>query len=173
MNTHFLYWNTEDEQELSKAESFEALSNLALKIVKRIKGDIHMVSGPISTGGVGTIPGNVFVFEKIIELLTEEDGYPIFSQIPFQKKMDSLCQMWQKMNPSEIHCIPILENFYKHLFSSGKITHLHLIYGWESSYGSRWEHDFCKKNTSIVIDYLPKELSQRALKDNDNAHLYV
>lgn len=173
MSIHFLHWDSEDEQALSKAQTFESLAGIALKVLSKMHGKVHMVSGPISTGGVGTVPGNLFVFEKIIELLSKEEGYNMFSQIPFQQKMDNLCKMWQKMNPSEIHCIPILENFYRPIFSSGKVSTIHFIHGWESSYGSRWEHDFCKKNTAIKIEYLPKELSKRALKDNDSAHLYT
>ncbi|MDQ5893418.1 MAG: hypothetical protein QG640_430 [Patescibacteria group bacterium] len=172
MSIHFLHWASEDEQALSKAQSFEELARVALNVIAKIEGEIHMVSGPISTGGVGTVPGNLYVFEKIIEMLSKDEGFNIFSQIPFQAKMDNLCQMWQKMNQNEIHCIPILENFYKPLFSSGRIAVVHFIHGWESSFGSRWEHDFCKKNTGIRIEYLPKELSKRALKDNDNIQLY-
>lgn len=166
MSIHFFHWNAGDEQALDEAQSFEEMAAIALKVIHKIRGHIHMVSGPISTGGVGTVPGNLFVFERIIEILSKEEGYGIFSQIPFQKKMDNLCQLWQKMNPEHIQCIPILENFYKPIFTSGKVSVVHFIHGWESSFGSRWEHDFCKKNTKIEIDYLPKELSVRALKDH-------
>jgi len=159
---HFNYWNDSDKEKVAKSTKFSELAVVALSILNRIPGDIHMVSGPISTGGVGTLEGNRRVFEKTVETLVSEEHLNIFSQMPFEDKMVELYRKWHAYNPKEKYCMPILEDFYEPVFSSGKIKVLHFIHGWELSYGAKWEHDNCD-GWGIERRYLPKELSLRAL----------
>jgi len=163
MNTvHFKHWNSYNVVALSKARSFIDLANIALDIVHRIPEKVEMVSGPISTGGVGTIPGNRMIFEEVIELLVLESGLNIFSQMPFEDKMVELYQEWHRKNPDEKYCMPILHEFYDRLFYSGRVQTLYFIYDWQSSFGARWEHENCR-TWRIEPHYLPKELSDRAM----------
>ena len=163
MNTvHFKHWNADDYDNLNKAKSFVDLATIALDIVFRIPEKVEMVSGPISTGGVGTIPGNRKVFEGVIEILVFESNLNIFSQMPFEDKMVKLYLEWHAKNPTEKYCKPILDEFYDRLFFSGRVSKLHFIHDWQSSFGATWEHDNC--NTwKIERNYLPKELTTRAL----------
>lgn len=159
---HFNHWTLADRKMLSDARTFKDLAELAMLILARMPGHVEMVSGPISTGGVGSISGNRKVFERVIEILVNEHGINIFSQMPFEDKMVEFYEVWHAEHPEERYCTPILDEFYEPIFSSGKIAVLHFIYGWESSFGAKWEHDNCER-WNIVRKYLPRELSQRAL----------
>lgn len=159
---HFNHWTPVDRITLGKARTFKDLADLAISIIARIPGRIEMVSGPISTGGVGSINGNRKVFEHVIEILVNEHNANIFSQMPFEDKMVEFYRVWHAEHPEEKYCTPILDEFYEPLFSSGKIRTLHFINGWESSFGAKWEHDNCSR-WNIAREYLSEELSQRAL----------
>ena len=163
---HFKYWNETDVGALSSAKTFKDLSIIALNILERFPVGVHMVSGPISTGGVGTLEGNRKVFERVVELLATEQSLNIFSQMPFEDKMVELYRKWHIDNPTEKYCMPILTDFYQPVFSSGKVSNLHFIYGWESSFGAKWEHNNCDE-WSIKRNYLPQELSLRALNNRN------
>ena len=161
-NIHFKYWTEADRKALSQATSFTDLATLALDILQRFPGNVYMVSGPISTGGVGTLEGNRKVFERVIELLATEQSANIFSQMPFEDKIVELYRQWHLDNPTEKYCMPILDEFYDRLFSAGKVGSLHFIHGWGGSFGAKWEHDNCDR-WGIERHYLPRELSLRAL----------
>jgi len=167
MNTqiHFKYWTEADRRALAKVTTFKDLATLAIDIIQRFPGNVCMVSGPISTGGVGTLEGNRKVFTRVIELLATEQSANIFSQMPFEDRIAELYKEWHADNPKEKYCMPILNDFYHEIFSTGKVSSLHFIYGWDSSFGARWEHDNCDK-WGIERHYLPQELSLRALNES-------
>ncbi|MFA6554551.1 MAG: hypothetical protein WCS89_03515 [Candidatus Paceibacterota bacterium] len=158
---HFRRWLPSDRKALERARSFKTLSLIALDVMSRIRGDIEMVSGPISTGGVGTLEGNRRVFEKTIEILINEQRN-LFSQMPFEDKMVELYKIWHTEHPTEKYCLPILDHFYEVIFSQGRVTKLNFIFGWESSFGARWEHDNCNR-WKIEREYLPEEFSRKVL----------
>ena len=159
---HYKSWTETDKKKLEQVKTFKELGNLVLEIVHRLPGKVQMVSGPISTGGVGTIEGNKLIFERVIEILATEPAANIFSQMPFEDKMVELYLDWHAKNPAEKYCRPILDEFYEPLFSSGKVSDLHFIHGWELSTGATWEHDNCDR-WNIKRHYLPQEISVRAL----------
>jgi hypothetical protein len=169
MNTlHFKHWNSSDLSALDRAKTFTDLAFIALGIIYRLPGKVEMVSGPISTGGVGSVEGNNKVFEGVIEILTLESGLNIFSQMPFEAKMVEFYCEWHAKNPSEKYCMPILEDFYERLFSSGKVHKLHFIHDWQSSYGATWEHNNCDR-WRILKNYLPRDLSNHAFDRRSDA----
>ncbi|MDE2188722.1 MAG: hypothetical protein KGJ35_03280, partial [Patescibacteria group bacterium] len=156
--------------ELSKAKTFVDLATVAINIIFRIPEKVEMVSGPISTGGVGNIHGNRRVFEGVIEILILEQDLNIFSQMPFEDKMVELYLEWHKRNPAEKYCLPILYEFYDRLFFTGRISRLNFIHDWQSSFGAKWEHDNCDR-WGIRRNFLSKELSERALNGHATAAL--
>jgi len=159
---HYRYWTNTDRTDLENAGSFGQLAEIAIEIMSRWPCAVEMVSGPISTGGVGSIDGNRKVFEKVIEALCATERLAVFSQMPFEDKMVDLYKKWHTENPDEKYCMPILTDFYERVFSSGKVTRLNFINDWQSSFGARWEHDGCGR-WKIVRRYLPRELSERVL----------
>ena len=160
---HFNHWTRVDRMMLGRTRTFRDLSDLALSIMHRMPDGIEMVSGPISTGGVGSIEGNRKVFEGIIELLVIENRLNIFSQMPFEDKMVEFYLAWHAAHPAEKYCMPILTDFYERIFSTGKVKIIHFIHGWESSYGASWEHENCDR-WKIRRFYLSEMFSRRALE---------
>jgi len=142
--------------------TFKDLLHIAFAIIERMPPGIHMVSGPISTGGVGTIEGNRRVFEGVIDMLILEKRFNVFSQMPFEDKIVELYLQWHADNPKEKYCTPILTDLYEPIFTSGRVKVLHFIPGWESSTGARWEHESCGR-WAIERRYLPTELPQQIM----------
>ncbi len=159
---HYKYWTDPDMEKLAKATTFLELACIALAVIARMPRDLHMVSGPISTGGVGTVEGNCKVFKGMIELLALHCHLNMFSQMPFEKRMAELSIKWHAENPTETYCTPILDDFYTPVFRSGRICAVHFLDGWGSSFGAKWEHDNCEL-WNIQRIFLTKESSDLAL----------
>src|SRR5271165_1731224 len=111
-NVHFKYWLESEKQALTRAKDLADILAIAQNVLWRMKGPVHFVCGPISTGGVGTIRGNVAIFERVIEMLHDEEGFEVFSQLPFEDCMIAYGNRWFIENPKETYCMPILEEFY-------------------------------------------------------------
>jgi hypothetical protein len=139
--------------ECEKTNTFEELAALALMEMEKFTEGCDIVCGPISTGGVGSIEGNLKVFARTIDKL-QETGHPIFTQLPYEEKIFSFRERWRAENPSrsEDYYMPILEEFYRPLFQSGKVKRAWFINGWESSKGARWERDELANLQVEVID---------------------
>lgn len=95
---------------------------------------LGIASGPISTGGVGSIEGNLTVFEATIERL-ECLGIPLFSQMSFEKHMIRIV----KEQGTSYNPMKLLEGSYSPIFRCGRISMIYLIHGWNGSFGARWE----------------------------------
>ncbi len=142
---HYRAFTHVEVRMIGNARSFSMLLVPALEVLQRMSEPVHMVSGPISTGGVGSLEGNIHIFKSTIEHLAEAEGLNMFSQLPFQDKMIELAREWHEAHPKESYCMPILSEFYEPIFASGHVECLHFIHGWEQSKGSRWEHDGCSR----------------------------
>lgn len=120
---------------LEKATTFEELAEIALKTLEAMPQPIGMVSGPISTGGLGSKEENIEVFQKVINWL-QDAGISIFDQMPFEKHMWRIIQTpyYKKENQ-------LLEKFYLPIFESGFVKMMYFIPGWQSSVGAKWEHE--------------------------------
>lgn len=159
MSIHTKHWTDKDIKALKKVKTFSQLADAALEIMKRHPHGVHMVSGPISTGGVGNREGNQKVFAGVIERIAENQDLSVFSQIPFEDKIVELKKAWAAQNPDADYCMPILTDFYEKIFSSGKVAKLHFIHSYESSQGAVWEHDNCVR-WKIEKTYLSPEVSR-------------
>lgn len=162
MSIHFQHWNNKEKKALSKAMSFKDVAKIYLNVMNHMPKNIHAVSGPMTTGGVGVREDNIKIFKSITEILSEDMKLNIISWIPFEFNIRKLLDKWIETNGKNAYCTPILEEFYRTVYASGKVTKVHFIHGWESSTGARWEHDLCEK-LGIERCYLSPELSQKAL----------
>jgi hypothetical protein len=151
---HLKYWTDADKQALTRASSFSEMTEIALRIMRNMPRGIHVVSGPVSTGGFGNVEDNMKAFEMTVEDLHEK-GINVLSWAPFEEVIRVLLKEWRKANPGAGYCMPILKDFYLPLFESGLIMDVHFIFGWESSFGSRWEHGQCVR-LNINRHFLPK-----------------
>lgn len=148
------YWTHGDQKDVEKAQTFEELLIVALRIIKRIPYPISMVCGPISTGGCGSIEENLTVFNKAIEALREKN-ITVFSQMPFEEPMLRII----KETPYYKNGEQLLNIFYLPLFESGYVKTLYFIPDWASSFGASWEHEQAKR-LGIAVVYLKTDEDQ-------------
>lgn len=141
------YWTVADKENLSRAISVAELAPIAIGVIKRMPKPVGMVSGPITTGGFGSVEKNLEIFAGVIAEL-QRDGLTVFSQLPFES---FFVQVWREWR-GEGYCMEILEKFYQPVFESGEIGFVHFIPGWEASFGARFEHEQCRR---LRIQTLP------------------
>lgn len=142
------YWTSQHDEQVDRAQSLSEMSELALMVIDKIDGEIGMVTGPISTGGLGSREANIEHFRYTIQKLYDE-GHVLFDQTVFDGKLGKFVA-----HITDTYPMPILEDFYLPLFKSGKIKRFYFIKGWESSFGATWEHDRAQE-LGIEIIYLP------------------
>ncbi len=134
------FWKSRHIAAAKKVKSFTELAELALAILSQFNDSVVMVSGPISTGGRGSIEKNIEAFAKTKAHL-EKRGHLVFSQTPVQETIARLAKEWRKANnkPLNRYCRPILTEFYLPIFKSGRVVKMFFRPDWKSSIGSRWE----------------------------------
>jgi hypothetical protein len=157
---HYKHWIDEEITSFASINTFSELSGFALRIMRRMPPSIHVISGPISTGGFGNSKDNMVVFGAVTEELILRRELNVLSWVPFENVIYRLLIAWRSINPLGQYCWDIMFKFYKPLFESGLITDIHFIAGWELSTGSKWEHEQCAR-IGIRIHYLPVLLSQQ------------
>lgn len=163
MNAHFQHWDAFDLCDRNRARTFSDLAKVAVGMLSRLPPEarLHMVSGPISTGGRGSLQENRRVLGAIIEGLHRQ-GLPVYSQMPYEDKLVEFAAIWRRRPGNSGYCWPILHEFYEHVFSSGRISTLHFIPGYETSTGAKWEHDECDR-WGIQRVYLSQGYCDQAL----------
>jgi len=150
-------WTKEVEEKAANAGSFIELGLIALNYLETLYASnggkkFGIVSGPITSGGVGNIEGNREIFRKTIENL-ENLGILIFDQMPFQPHMDRI----RKTLGDSYDQSGLLDSFYLPLFKSGYLGRMYMIHDFQSSFGSRWEHtialDFSVERVLLPEDF--------------------
>lgn len=135
-----MYWKKQDLKGLKKARTFKQLAKVAIRVLRRMPQPIIQVCGPITTGGAGTVKGNIRIFQGVIKEL-QRSGKIVFNQISFEEPlwriMKEFPRQWGKPNKKDLQ---LLEEFYGTIFRSGLLKELHFIEWWESSFGACWEH---------------------------------
>ena len=152
-NHSFKYWNQGHLEAIKRAQSYAELGEIALEHLIMMPNPITQVCGPISTGGYGSVEKNLEVFDTTIRKLMS-NGEIIFNQMPFEWPMQELKKKGRL--PGNEANLSVLTGFYLPIFKSGLISRLSFIYGWESSFGARWEHDMTKE-FGFEIKYLPRD----------------
>ncbi len=78
-----------------------------------------------------------------------EKGLNIFDQMPFEYPMFRISE-----RNSNRYDYRLLDEFYLPIFERGRIKTFHFIPRWETSYGTRWEHEQAVR-LNIRRSYLP------------------
>lgn len=120
-------------------ERFEPLLEIALDVLSGMSSKhsgVSMVCGPMTSGGFGSLQKNLEHFSRVIHIL-DARGEPVFTQLPFEAPMQRIKENVEYYRGD----MQLLESFYLPIFRSGFITRLCFIPNWQSSYGTRWEHD--------------------------------
>ncbi len=163
-DVHYRHWTPADRRALQRAgSSLPRLCDIALEVKSRMPEEIHLISGSITSGGVGSIEGNWLVFRRTIEHLIVHERLNVFSVHPFQAGMHSYHTEWARRAKPGDYCWDILFEFYLPFFTSCTSAMFHFIHGYESSRGATWEHQQCL-GRGFKRRYLPAELSAALLE---------
>ncbi|MFA6273208.1 MAG: hypothetical protein WC673_01820 [Candidatus Paceibacterota bacterium] len=113
----------------------------ALFAISKMPKPVILFSGPISTGGFGSVANNI---ECLLSFISESSKREIsvFNQIVYERRLDCI------LKDHKDYDYPLLNYFYKPILESRKINGLVFLPLWQSSVGSTWEHNFA---TSIGI----------------------
>jgi len=142
------FYELHDINQMSMAQSYRDLTPIGMRVLNRIPGEAVMVCGPISSGGVGFMKGNIRVLRAAI-MRVAASGECVFTQLPFEGAMQNIKS---RLLP-ESDALSLLELFYRPLFESGMIKRLYFVPSWKSSAGACWEHGVALE-LGIEIRYL-------------------
>ncbi|EKD24597.1 MAG: hypothetical protein ACD_80C00194G0016 [uncultured bacterium (gcode 4)] len=121
-------------EQLQKAKTFKDLLQIAMMIIANAHPNLAMVSGPISTGGKGSIRLNILAMQEYIEEL-HQSGENMFDQTIFEEPMERI------KDTTAGYDHRILNQFYLSIFESKHIKKMFFMQDWESSTGANWEHE--------------------------------
>lgn len=157
MNGLLNYWDKKSLELIELAEDYSDLYAVVKEMLPKIRQPIGQVCGPITSGGKGSLEENLRIFEKTILRLSSK-GISIFNQLPFETTLE---RIWKAdKRDLKIRNLDLLEGFYLPIFESGFIKDLYFIYGWNSSFGTTWEHKEAKK-IGLNIIYLPENFHEQ------------
>ncbi len=130
------HWNEQDKEALENARTYTELFAVAKGVIERMREPVGQVCGPISTGGSGDMAENIARLSDAI-LVLEKRGVEIFNQVPFQLRMKKIRDAKGEHGYDQ----SLLEEFYLPIFEAGLVQQLYFLPDWETSVGSRWEHE--------------------------------
>ena len=145
------------------ADSFSALSLLALAELRQKGLSFAIVCGPITTGGRDSVEENVRAIRLVIDHLTKYWEEQIFDQLPYEATLWTLKDEWEAQECHTGYCTPLLKEFYLPVYQSGLIHRAYFLPGWDSSIGARWEREQLTQLKIPIID-LPEETVNRLLE---------
>ena len=151
------YWTDIERTALEQARTLHDLIPVAMDIMGRMSPPICMLSGPLSTGGKGSLEENMRVFARAIHML-DEKGLAVFDQIPFQ---EALVRLTDHHNRTD-YCHEMLDIFYWGVLESGRIRRIYFLPAWQTSIGASWEREMAIRLGIEVIDF-PEEWAQELL----------
>jgi hypothetical protein len=140
------YWTADIRGAAHIAKTFEELSKVGLDLLKTLGDDVILVSGPISTGGRGSIEENLNVFNEVVHRFIE-NGENVFDQTPFE---DMIKRLRKELGDEE--GTRTLEEFYRPIIESGHITEMRFLPGWQTSVGATWERKLAMENGIRIVD---------------------
>ncbi|MBI2109413.1 MAG: DUF4406 domain-containing protein [Parcubacteria group bacterium] len=143
------YWTHKEVEMVTNASSYKELRTVAFTVIGRMPRPIVQVSGPISTGGAGSLEENLKRFARAVSLLKRE-GRHVFNQIPFEPSIQKIKGIEE---PNVDYAMGILEQFYLPIFETKVIEALYFLPDWQSSVGARWEREQAGRLGISVIDF--------------------
>jgi hypothetical protein len=147
-------WTAQDIIELDRSESFGCITKVALRVLPRFGTRVAMVSGPMTTGGKGSVEENLKAYRKAIAFL-ESRGHKVFNQLLAEKAFRRHRETWKACNPEGKYCWPILHEFYEPVFRSGMVRGIHFMPDWQSSIGCNRERE--------LAELIPLEIAELPL----------
>ncbi|KKU11881.1 MAG: hypothetical protein UX16_C0002G0022 [Parcubacteria group bacterium GW2011_GWB1_45_7] len=137
-------------------DALETLAREALQEIDKMAGHIIQFCGPISTGGFGNVTDNIECISSFINEC-QSRNIPVFNQLAYENRMDTI------LGENDEYDYALLEFFYKPILESKRISGLVFLPLWQTSTGSKWEHDFAK-SVGIPVFYIENMLLGEVMK---------
>lgn len=151
-NTHMRHlMRDNDHASIACAQSFHELLTIGIDLAKRLPPPAIQLSGPMTTGGLGTLESNVEFMRTATQSLIDQ-GHAVFDILVFH---DTIMRLLEK-RADQTYPFNLLEVFFRGMFASGHIHAVYFLPGWESSVGSRWERE-CVIELGLAIVDLKEE----------------
>lgn len=161
------WYRPHDFEDIRTASSIGELFTIALRTIRRsdARWPIDILCGPMTTGGFGSLETNLAVFRRSLDLLSQEQGYRPFDQMPFQPALARLAASLPRRNG---YCSAILQEFYFPLFEfmavEGYLRRGIFLPRWATSVGATHER-IRLRDLKIALEEYPAALWQRAVRD--------
>lgn len=145
------FWEASELEVVRRARQIGQLTTVALRVIRRMPGEVVEICGPISTGGCGSMEGNLERFRQAIEILPQRHPeFSVFNQLPFQT---ALIRLTERTRTAGQYCHEILYQFYRPIFQSGLITRGFFLSDWESSIGATWEREEMERENIHIREF--------------------
>jgi hypothetical protein len=165
------HWLEHHYDLMQKCENLRHLADVGIGMALNLRatapdGKVYLISGPMTTGGVGPFHANMHVFGHCITV-AREHGLTVFNQLPFQEGMIRILKLdkdptYKRDDAS--YPQSILDDFYWPLFKSGALTHLLVMPTWETSNGATQERNKALTIPTFTVEEMDQELYEEALK---------
>ncbi len=143
---------------MAGADSFLKLGSLAVHYYEDVAGlgNLHAVSGPVTTGGLGSLVRNLARIDWTVNRLTSlEENFHVFNPCFWEPRLGELQKKWMREHPGEAYCERLIRDFYWQVFESGLIVDARLLPDWGTSTGATMEKKYLEKLRIPLIRLSP------------------
>lgn len=134
------HWGPQHILQAEKASKLAHLGDLAVEIAGNMPKPLFMISGPMTTGGMGEYAKNIILFQHTIDEAVRA-GVNVFNQTMLDEHLQRLVRAWYIQNPTEEYCDEVLTDVYELLMQSGHVRGVYFLPDWQTSRGARWERE--------------------------------
>ena len=140
------YFKESHNERLQRASSTKEFSDIALEVLGLIpEGDIHIVLGPSDDYCAISVATKNIRQSKRVE---------VFNALPIQVAVARICKALGVSNSERHDCI--VEQVYKALLCSGRITHAWFLKGWENCPTAKKQRALLAGKGVVIMDYRKK-----------------
>lgn len=154
------HWEDHHIEKARTTTDFKLIGELVCEIAEKMPKPLFMISGPMTTGGMGHYSKNIVLFQHAIEEATS-NGLSVFNQTMLEEHLQRLVREWLTCNPESKYCQHVLSDVYDTLLASTHIQGVYFLPDWQTSYGARWERDAAERHTLTIHEY-PEAWYQKA-----------
>ncbi len=154
------HWEDHHIERAKSANDFKLLGELVCEVAEKMPKPLFMVSGPMTTGGMGSYSKNILLFQHAIDEAIKA-GVTVFNQTMLEEHLQRLVREWLTCNPESEYCNHVLTDVYEALLASGHIHGVYFMPDWHTSRGARWEREASERLNVAVHDY-PSEWYEKA-----------
>lgn len=134
------HWGEVHISKAAEASELAHLGILAVEIAEMMPKPLFMISGPMTTGGMGEYAKNMILFQHAIDEAVRA-GVHVFNQTMLDEHLQRLVRAWYIQNPTAEYCDGVLTDVYETLMQSGHLMGVYFLPDWQTSRGARWERE--------------------------------